>query len=122
MWAKTVTTKQDRHPNSGLVAYGDLKLTDTNTKYRNLTPRECFMLMGFDEESYNILMDNNVSIASDRKILSQSKLIRLAGNSIVVQVLEAIFKQMDEINKIILSENGEDFDFVKKSNEILQIA
>lgn len=102
MWAKTVTTKQDRHPNSGLVAYDDLKLTFANTKYRNLTPRECFLLMGFEEEQYDRLMENNINVASDRKMLSQAKLIRLAGNSIVVQVLEKIFAQMYEIDSTIL--------------------
>ncbi|RIN55582.1 DNA (cytosine-5-)-methyltransferase [Staphylococcus simulans] len=100
--ARTVTTKQDRHPNSGIIEYGDKPLVDTNTEYRNLTPRECFLLMGFDESSYNNLINNNITVQSERKLLSTSKLIRLAGNSIVVQVLEAIFKQMIEIDNTIL--------------------
>ncbi|WP_413367303.1 DNA (cytosine-5-)-methyltransferase [Lysinibacillus sp. 3P01SB] len=100
--ARTITTKQDRHPNSGIIEYRNEVLTDINNKYRNLTPRECFLLMGFNEEQYDLLMENNIDIALDRKILSPSKLIRLAGNSIVVQVLEKIFLQMDEINSTIL--------------------
>lgn len=107
--ARTVTTKQDRHPNSGIIEYGDTPLTKINTKYRNLTPRECFLLMGFDEEAFDQLMKNNVIFPSERRLLSTSKLIRLAGNSIVVQVLESIFKQMLEINNEILSKNNETY-------------
>lgn len=102
-YARTVTTKQDRHPNSGIVEYKDIVLTDVNKKYRNLTPRECFLLMGFDEEQYDLLMENNFKIGANRKMLSSSKLIQLAGNSIVVPVLEVIFKQMIEINEKYLT-------------------
>lgn len=104
-YARTVTTKQDRHPNSGIIEYKDEILTKYNTNYRNLTPRECFLLMGFDEAQFDCLMENNLLLGNERRILSQSKLIRLAGNSIVVQVLENIFKQIDEINLNILSEH-----------------
>lgn len=45
-FARTITTKQDRHPNSGIIRYDKEILTDTNAYYRNLTPRECFLLMG----------------------------------------------------------------------------
>lgn len=101
-YARTVTTKQDRHPNSGIVEYKDIVLTDVNNKYRNLTPRECFLLMGFDEKQYDLLMENNFKIGGNRKMLSSSKLIQLAGNSIVVPVLEVIFRQMIEINEKLL--------------------
>ncbi|SFC00129.1 DNA (cytosine-5)-methyltransferase 1 [Alkalibacterium subtropicum] len=103
IFAKTVTTKQDRHPNSGLIEYDKVILTDKNKHYRNLTPRECFLLMGFDEEQYELLLTNNLNINKGRKILPPSKLIKLAGNSIVVPVLEEIFKQIDGINSRILN-------------------
>lgn len=102
MYARTVTTKQDRHPNSGIIEYKHKALTEINSKYRNLTPRECFLLMGFEEEQFDLLMSHNIDVATNRKILSPSKLIRLAGNSIVVQVLEQVFKQINEINSEIL--------------------
>lgn len=56
------------------------------TKYRirKLTPKECFRLMGFSDEDYE-----NAS-----KHCSRTQLYKQAGNSIVVNVLEAIFKQM----------------------------
>lgn len=101
--ARTITTKQDRHPNSGIIEYKNEELTNINKKYRNLTPRECFLLMGFKEEQYDLLMENNIEIGHGRKILPYSKLLQLAGNSIVVQVLESIFSQINEINEKILS-------------------
>ena len=50
-------------------------------------------------------MDNNIIFENERKILPNSKLIRLAGNSIVVNVLEKIFEQMIEIDTDILNKN-----------------
>lgn len=46
------------------------------------------LLMGFEEEDFDRLQENNINITEYRKILPTSKLIKLAGNSIVVQVLE----------------------------------
>ena len=43
-------------------------------------------------------------IAKNRKLYSTEKLIKLAGNSIVVDVLEAIFRQIMDINTEILGE------------------
>ncbi|WP_259340673.1 DNA cytosine methyltransferase [Staphylococcus gallinarum] len=105
-FARTITTKQDRHPNSGIILYNKEVLTPINNKYRNLTPRECFLLMGFDELSFDVLMENNIKFSNDRRMLPNAKLIRLAGNSIVVPVLEAIFKQMIEIEQSILSKSS----------------
>lgn len=52
-------------------------------RIRKLTPRECFRLMGVKDEDFEKLTD-----------LSDSTLYHLAGDSIVVNVLMAIFKQM----------------------------
>lgn len=101
-YARTVTTKQDRNPNSGIIQFDKEILTHINKYYRNLTPRECFLLMGFEESQFNLLMEHNIYLSEGKKILPPSKLIRMAGNSIVVQVLEVIFKQMDEIDQTIL--------------------
>lgn len=51
---------------------------------RSLTPLECYRLMGFDDEDFN----------NARTVLSDSMLYHTAGDSIVVNVLEAIFRQM----------------------------
>ena len=96
----TITTKQDRNPNSGVIDYDSGRLG--KSKFRYLTPRECFMLMGFDEEDFQILIDNNFTVGKNRKFFTDSKLYKLVGNSIVVNVLEQIFMQVDYINRNIL--------------------
>lgn len=54
-----------------------------NEKTRKLTPRECWRLMGFSDEDFDKAQASGVS---------DSQLYKQAGNSIVVQVLMAIFK------------------------------
>lgn len=82
-FAYTISTKQVRIPNSGII---DL----SNGKYRYLTERECFRLMGFDNEDFNKLK----AIYPGRKGKLSSILYKQAGNSIVVNVLEAILKEI----------------------------
>lgn len=91
----TLTTKQDRHPNSGVIEY---KTTDDKSSFRYLTPREGFMLMGFSENDYQRIIDNNFGTTRGHHFFTRDKLNKMAGNSIVVNVLEQIFKQVDEIN------------------------
>lgn len=54
-------------------------------KIRKLTPRECFRLMAFSDEDF----DKARGIG-----MSDTQLYKQAGNSIVVAVLEAIFKNL----------------------------
>lgn len=54
-----------------------------NTRIRKLTPRECFRLQGVSDEDFNKLNG-----------ISKTQLYKLAGNSIVVDVLENIFKNL----------------------------
>lgn len=57
----------------------------TNYRIRKLTPLECWRLMGFDEEDfYKAQSTGN----------SNSQLYKQAGNSIVVKVLEKIFRNL----------------------------
>ena len=128
-YTKTITTKQVRWKNAGLV-YKDFKnfytiprasdgklingnynriwkvdkhvgtvtasvipkigeLKDKHLLFRYLTPRECFRLMGFTDADYdNILL----------KGIAKAALYKLAGNSIVVSVLEAIFEELFDLN------------------------
>ena len=57
------------------------EIDPTIGRFRKLTPRECLRLMGFDD-SFKI-------VVSDTETYKQS------GNSIVVNVLMAILKQID---------------------------
>ena len=95
----TVTTKQDRNPNSGLITYKNGK--EGKSEWRYLTPRECFILMGFDESDYSRITGNDLEYAAKRPLFTNEKLIKMAGNSICVDVLAALFKQVIEIQKII---------------------
>ena len=53
-------------------------------RIRKLTPKECFRLMGFDDEDFNKAAQVN----------SNTQLYKQAGNSIVVNELEAILKNL----------------------------
>ena len=57
---------------------------DNDLRIRKLTPRECFRLMGVKDEDYEKCAKNQ----------SDSSLYHLAGDSIVVNVLMAIFKEL----------------------------
>lgn len=53
-------------------------------RIRKLTPKECFRLMGVKDEDFEKIAKNQ----------SDSSLYHLAGDSIVVNVLMAIFKEL----------------------------
>lgn len=53
-------------------------------RIRKLTPKECWRLMGFSDEDFE----------KAQKVNSDTQLYKQAGNSICVNVLEEIFKQM----------------------------
>lgn len=95
----TLTTKQDRHPNSGILDYPIHKIG--KSCYRNLTPRECFLLMGFTEKDYERVIDFGPKSRGDAFFYSRERLEKLAGNSIVVDVLERVFEQISEIKALL---------------------
>ena len=66
---KTITTKQDRNPNSGVIEYNYEKIGKFN--YRYLTARECIIAMGFDEADYDALAEYNASKNSLRDMFSE---------------------------------------------------
>ena len=55
-----------------------------NLRIRKLTPKECWRLMGFDD----------IDFEKASKVNSNAQLYKQAGNSIVVNVLEAILKNL----------------------------
>lgn len=54
-------------------------------RIRKLTPKECFRLMDVDDEDIKTIQDTGISNSAQYK---------LAGNSIVVNVLYHIFRKM----------------------------
>lgn len=63
---------------------GNERAVVENLRIRKLTPKECWRLMGFDDEDFE----------KAEKVNSNTQLYKQAGNSIVVNVLEAIFKNL----------------------------
>lgn len=72
--AQTITTQCD----NGVLQ---------NTRIRKLTPKECLRLMGLKDEDIDKMAKNQ----------SDSSLYHLAGDSIVIQCLEAIFRRFYEV-------------------------
>lgn len=66
-----------------------------NLTIRRLIPREAFRLMGVKDDDFEKIAKNQ----------SDSSLYHLAGDSIVVDVLKAIYKEMIEDVKPIQKEN-----------------
>lgn len=63
----------------------DNYVVEPTFRIRKLTPRECFRLMGMKDDDIDKIQDAGISNTQQYK---------MAGNSIVVNVLEAIFKNL----------------------------
>ncbi|MBD7967733.1 DNA cytosine methyltransferase [Paenibacillus gallinarum] len=92
----TITERQDRCPNAGIIRAAD------KPEYRYLTEREVWRLMGFDDDDFDLMLNEFPM----KKGLRNATLYALAGNSIVVPVLEAIFE-------VLLAE-----DFIEQPNDL----
>jgi len=75
----TLTTMGGGHREPKIVEF------NPNMRIRKLTPKECWRLMGFDDEDIQKCIDVRIS---------NTQLYKMAGNSIVVDVLEAIFNKL----------------------------
>lgn len=79
----TITERQDRCPNAGIIRLN-------RPVYRYLTERECWRLLGFDDDDFDSVLKEFPKKYGKRS----ATLYALAGNSIVVDVLEAIFYEI----------------------------
>lgn len=79
----TITERQDRAPNSGVVDLG-------NGKYRYLTERECWRIQGYSDEEFEAALKANPT----QKGKKNATLYKQSGNSISVPIFESIFKQI----------------------------
>ncbi len=82
-YCTTITTKQMRCPNSGVI---DLK----DGRYRYLTERECWRLQGYSDEDFEAAL--RVHPGKPGKL--NGALYKQAGNSIPTVFFESMFKQM----------------------------
>lgn len=67
-----------------LLTQSEVVRVEDEYRIRKLTPLETWRLMGFTDEDFY----------KAKEVNSDTKLYKQAGNSIVVNVLEAVFKQM----------------------------
>ncbi|MDE5054881.1 DNA (cytosine-5-)-methyltransferase [Niallia taxi] len=94
----TITERQDRCPNAGIIR------AENEAIYRYLTEREVWRLMGFDDNDFDLMLKQFPTKEGRRN----ATLYALAGNSIVVPILESIFevflngehgkKSLEEVN------------------------
>ena len=61
------------------------ELKGKNFRIRKLTPKECFRLMGVDDADIDKMQETGISVTAQKK---------LAGNSIVVDVLFHLFRKL----------------------------
>lgn len=79
--------KEDK-VSGALNTRGHMKVLTNDVAIRRLTPLECFRLMGFEDDDYQKIKDLNIS---------DTQAYKMAGNSIVVNCLTEIFKNLKEI-------------------------
>lgn len=82
-YCNTITTKQMRCPNAGVIDLGD-------GRFRYLTERECWRLQGFTDEDFEAALRANPGTLGKMN----GTLYKQAGNSMPVPILEAIFKEL----------------------------
>ncbi|MEG2687750.1 MAG: DNA (cytosine-5-)-methyltransferase [Clostridia bacterium] len=70
--------KSEQHDSGVMIS------NETDYRIRKLTPRECWRLMGWQDEQFE----------KAQAVNSNSQLYKQAGNGIVIQVLEQIFKEL----------------------------
>ena len=75
----------DREYSNALTTVQKDSLVNCDFRIRKLTPKECWRLMGFTDEDFEKAKTAGIS---------NSQLYKQAGNSIVVNCLEAIFKEL----------------------------
>lgn len=69
---------------NGSSAKRNNRVIEPTLRIRKLTPKECFRLMGFDDEDFY----------KAEKVNSNTQLYKQAGNSIVVDVIEELYEQL----------------------------
>ena len=70
---------------NGLCRIENPETSSENYRIRKLTPKECWRLMGFDDEQFD---------KAQAAGISSTQLYKQAGNSIVVDVLYYIYKNL----------------------------
>lgn len=80
-----IEPRKDDPTNTITTVQKDNLVSNSNIRIRKLTPRECFRLMGVDDTDIDTIQAAGIS---------NSQQYKMAGNSIVVDVLYYIFANM----------------------------
>lgn len=107
--SKTRRGRVGKQVSQTILTYREMGVVD-NYKIRKLTPKECWRLMGWKDEQFEKIQG-----------ISNTQLYKQAGNGIVVNVLEAIFKNLfqEQENKCENCEKYNNFLCGKNGNYIL---
>ena len=87
-YARTIVSNYAKVPTSNILAIGD--------KYRHITEKESWLLMGFDESDFEKAQALYPQRYIGGKECMCGILYRQAGNSIVVPVLQAILRELKQ--------------------------
>jgi DNA (cytosine-5)-methyltransferase 1 len=82
--SKTRRGRVQKQRSNTITTSGNLGVLLDNYTIRRLTPKECWRLQGFDDDSF----------IKAEVVCSNSQLYKQAGNSITVNVLESIFTEL----------------------------
>ena len=107
--SKTRRGRVGKQVSQAILTDGKMGVID-NYKIRKFTPKECWRLMGWKDEQFEKIHG-----------ISNTQLYKQAGNGIVVNVLEAIFKNLfqEQENKCENCEKYNNFICGKNGNYIL---
>ena len=91
------SSQKEIYPTITGAAFKDNNTLNNGYRIRKLTPRECFRLMGVSDADIDKIQAAGIS---------KSQQYKMAGNSIVVNTLAAIFRQLfiGNFNKVIQTE------------------
>ena len=90
----TGDTSPTLHTNGGGNQETKILTSEKKPRIRKLTPKECWRLMGFDDEDFDTAKEALNNIHYNGRDRSNSQLYKQAGNSIVVNVLEGILTNL----------------------------
>ena len=94
---QTAEIKEENMSNTLTQVQKDNMLLDVQYRIRKLTARECWRLMAFTDEEYD----------KAAAVTCQSQLYKQAGNSIVVDVLTALFSEIVSAAETTKDHSGE---------------
>lgn len=105
-WKQEIEVSDREVANAITTVSKDSMVALDGLRIRKLTPKECFRLMAFEDKDIDCLIDNKIS---------NTQLYKMAGNSIVVDVLKYIFKELFRVINIPLEVLERKDEFMKKT-------